>query len=933
MPRDEVQSAACGDAPCGVPTAWLVKVWVSVQRSIEHHKRSLPLTGRTPARRVLGLLLATALGCAGPQDVDVLPVEPMTPGVGLPLGVTGTADDAGLPTQQVVIDRHANGQPAVVAFLRGEHRVKDEHYDPQGLKIAEVTYSDQGRRGSWKRFHPNGDVQAAYYVVGGKKQGQEWRFDEAGHRISIVPYRDGLRDGVQFDFLPTGEKRSELRWKAGEPDGPMTIFYRNGEREAVVNIVNERKHGVEVQYYTGGKVKAEVPYHFGEVEGRATNYHVQGFRSSTVEFVKGVTHGEEVRYFSSGAVRMRIQWQQGERHGVSTLYRPDGTREAEFTYVHGKIDGFERGFTRDGKVAKYVEYHADVPGPHVYLVNDKGYLTNELVYRDINKGDGDEIDYYVDAPGQPTPTAFVPEQPTPGIVRMRAPLLNDKKDGEATLFDLNGHIAARMNFRTGKMDGVEVRYYSPEAIDLYRAHTPEALYWNGQVNGTTKPEPFGGKFAHAAKPSQHKAMSKPGPKSAGKPGTPPAVAKTELRPMAKFNWEDDHLKGFATLYWPNGRPRAVFPFDDEAGTGLERRWDYQGRPRFEVPVVAGKKDGVATVWGQYVPSPDEQAQKPERKRRKSRRAKPQPVAVAKDGLTKLATITYKNDKQNGEETRFDDKGRVTRYFEWKDDLLVGMRDAKHRPEKLYKSLAPVELEQLSELKLLQDPAEVIALAKRWQAQKKQSAEDRALAAGALAIRRGTVETYFRDAPGKVQSRFPASGNGMEILYHRNGQIRMTAPLVNGQRNGTARIYDETGTLWAMVPFVNGGKQGVEKRFARTGERIAEYPYRADQPVGVARTWYADGTKQSEYNFERVGHGTEVQYHHNGEVRLRVPLVDGKRQGLAIVFTETGVKWAEIPYVHGNRQGVEVRFDNEGRRVREIVWDKNVQVSERHISAP
>ena len=121
------------------------------------------------------------------------------------------------------------------------------------------------------------------------------------------------------------------------------------------------------------------------------------------------------------------------------------------------------------------------------------------------------------------------------------------------------------------------------------------------------------------------------------------------------------------------------------------------------------------------------------------------------------------------------------------------------------------------------------------------------------------------------------------------------------------------------------------RYARTGEKIAEYPYKADQPTGVARTWYPDGTKESEYNFESVGRGTEVQYHRNGEVRLHVPLVDGKRQGLATVYTETGVKWAEVPYLLGQRHGTEVRLDAEGHRIREISWRNGKQISDTPVS--
>lgn len=877
-----------------------------------------------------GIALFGGLACSAAQDAQ--PGDPAAEGTSgatsLPTSASSVSAEVLIRLKPMVIDRHPGGQPAVVAFVDGETRVRDEHYDASGHKLAEVVYSDQGRRATWKRYHANGDTQAAYYVVLGKKQGQEWRFDEQGHRIAIVPYRDGLRDGVQFEFLPTGEKRTELKWAAGEPSGPMTTFYPDGTREAVVNIVNERKHGVEVQYGVNGKVRAEVPYHYGEIEGKATYYDTEGFKYSTIDYLKGVPHGEEVRLYKGGAVRMRIPWRQGERHGMATLYSPSGFKEADYPYVHGKIDGYERAYDRQGRWTKAVEYHDDIPGPRVYVLDEQGSVRALLTYTDINKGDGEEVDYHVAPPGSPTPATFDPEHPVVGAVRMKATLLNDRKEGEATLYDPRGNVAARMNFSAGKLNGVELRYYPPEAIELYREHTPAALYWSGQLPGdkrtaaaAPKVKPKRGKGKAAGKATQ--SVEKP-------------VVNGALRPMAKFHWENDELKGMAVLYWPNGRPQAEFPYDIEAGTGLERRWDYRGRLRFAVPIAAGKKEGLATLWSSYTPTPDDLARdagKSSGKGKKQRKAKASQAVAGNDGLTKVATLQFKDNLQDGDETRFDAKGKVSKIYVWQKGKLVGVRDPRRGKVELHQYLDPTELETLAKDDLLNDPQAMIALARRWQHQRKQKREDQALAAGTMAIRKGTIETYFKDAPGKVQSRFPASGNGTEILYHRNGQIRMTAPLVNGQRNGVARIYDETGTLWAMVPFVNGGKQGVEKRFARTGERIAEYPYRADQPVGVARTWFADGTKQSEYNFERIGRRTEVQYHHSGEVRLRVPMIDGKRQGLAVLFTETGVKWAEIPYLHGNRQGVEVRFDNEGRRIREIVWDRGQQVSERAVSSP
>lgn len=754
----------------------------------------------------------------------------------------GETPDSNAPVRPMVASRHENGQPAVVAYVRGETRVRDEHYAPTGEKIAEVNYELGGHRGAWKQFYLTGETQAAYYVVDGKKKGEEWRFDQDGHRIAIVPYKDGVRDGVQFEFLPTGEKRTELRWKNGEPDGPLTTFYTSGERESVVNVVNERKHGVEVQYHKNGQLKAEVPYHFGIMDGLATYYDDKGQKLASVPYKQGVPDGEETRYYPSGRLKMKLPLVQGERHGMATLYNTEEIKEAEIPFVHGHVEGFDRRFNTLGRLHMAVLYHDDAPSTIIREFYPSNYLEVERLYDDVTELNGKEIRYYEPLPGDPTVTVVDPEHPVRGKKWMEIPLSGDKKNGQGVMFDRAGHKISVVTFVDDERHGIEMRYHPPE------------------------------------------------------------VSEKAAQKAAEFHWDHERPVGMAQTWWPNGHRQSEFPYQDGHGSGIETRYDINGKLHFTVPLVQGLKQGKATLY-------DPKTQKV------------------------TATLQYKEDLQDGDETRFNAKGKSTIIYVWKKGHLVSAMTPKRKKLDLFKIMTTDELEALEKDAVLGNPAETLARAKAWQQKKKEDQEREALAAGAMAIRAGTIETYFRDSPTQVQSRFPASGTGMEVQYHKNGQVRMTAPLVNGQRNGLARIYDETGTLWAMVPFVNGSKQGVEKRFARTGERIAEYPYKADQPTGIARTWFSDGSKQSEYNFEPVGRGTEVQFHRNGEVRQRVTLVDGKRQGLAVIYTETGVKWAEVPYLAGLRHGTEVRFDSEGHRMREIVWRMGAQVSDKAVSGP
>ena len=754
---------------------------------------------------------------------------------------TGTAADGKDPNaglRPTVLLRHPNGQASVVAYVRDELRVRDEHYNTEGVKIADITYSDDGHRAAWKTYGPAGELQASYYAIDGKKEGQEWRFDVGGKRIAILSYKNGLREGTQFEYLPTGQKRSELRYSANDPDGPMTLFYPTGEREAVVNVVNERKHGMQVEYSKTGRMSAEVPYHFGVIDGIATYYDDNGVKFSTVTYEKGVPHGEETRFFPSGKVKMTIPFTNGERHGLATLYTPDGFKQSEIPFVHGHVEGFDRRYNLLGRVTTAVKYHDDHPAGVVLTFFADNYLDSERVYKNVDRFDGKETRYYDAGPGDVTPVALDPDKPARSARMMEVPLEADMKHGEAWMYDREGHLLSKLSYVKDKRLGMETRYY---------------------------------------------------PQEKG-----PAIKQLE------FKWINDRMVGMAQTWWRNGNRQSEYPTENGEGTGMETRWDINGKLLFRVPIVKGQKDGVAELYD------------------------------PKTGQL-VAKLHYAKDLQDGEEERYDAKGKVKILYMWHEGRLVSAMTPKRKAINIAEFLTPEELESLSNVKALANAESVIARAKAWRAKNAEERQREALTAGALAIRAGTIETYFKDRPEQVQSKFPENGNGMEVQFHKNGQAQIVVPLAAGQRNGLARIYDETGSLWAIVPFLHGSKHGVEVRYGRTGEKIAEYPYKNDQPTGVARTWYTDGSLQSEYNFSPIGRGTEVQYHRNGEVRIHIPLVDGKRQGLATIYTETGVKWAEVPYLLGQRHGTEARFDAEGHRIREIVWQNGKQISDTPVT--
>lgn len=745
--------------------------------------------------------------------------------------------------------RHPNGREWVVAHFYGEKRVRDEQFSPEGHKTADVLIDGHKAR-TWL-YHLTGAVAAIYVQIDGKKEGQELRYDAEGHPAAIIAYQGGQRHGRQIEFLPPFDA-------AGQCD-----------RRAVVD------------------------WKQGEPQGPMLTYYATGEREGAVPVVNERKHGIEVQYFKDGKKKAEVPYAFGNEQGLAKFYAEDGRLQVTVPYVNGKAHGQETRYFPNGQAQMTLPWQEGERVGTGLAYDEQGRKRAEMTWRD-GKQDGPEKRFdeagrlvtIVDFQNGAACCRIVTYYPTTGrqrsqrtwkfgategeetrwqdapdeIVQMKARVTFDAKtgegrlDGPAELFDAEGKLWSRLTFKADMRDGTETRF--------------SACAGNACGEGTKR---------------------------------------------AEFQWKNDQFTGDAVTFWPNGKKQSVFPFEGGAGTGTERRWDDKGLLRMEIPLVKGKKQGVARVYGD----------------------KP---AHGRGNL--VATLTYADDVQTGEEVRFDGRGKPTWRYTWDHGQLVAATDAKGKPVPLSQLMGPEELAQVAppDVAKAAEAQRVIDLARR----------DKALRSGAGRVGRGgagaksaevarvgaptkkgrNYETYFAD--GKVQSRFPVDGNGLEVQYHAGGKERLVVPLRDGKRDGTARIFDETGALWATILYQEGKKNGIEVHYARTGEKVGEYPYKEDKPVGIARTWYPDGAKQSEFHHNGQGPGTEVHYHRSGEVRLHVPLLNGKRQGVASIYTEAGLRWAELPFERGVEHGTEVRFDRDGRKIREIVWDhgKVVKDSER-----
>ncbi len=63
----------------------------------------------------------------------------------------------------------------------------------------------------------------------------------------------------------------------------------------------------------------------------------------------------------------------------------------------------------------------------------------------------------------------------------------------------------------------------------------------------------------------------------------------------------------------------------------------------------------------------------------------------------------------------------------------------------------------------------------------------------------------------------------------------------------------------------------------------------------------------------------IEYHPNGQVKSKIPLVNGKRHGLETVWRENGTKKEETPWDGGKRHGIYTEWDKNGHKDWQTTW--------------
>ena len=326
-------------------------------------------------------------------------------------------------------------------FRNGRRQGISKEFDENGTVITIFEYHNdhmigrqsvnrlnaQGERvGTWKTFHPDGNLKEEKYYRNGLLHGVSRMLSERGIVINERVYREGqlVEEGIQMRVEPIAltsyhEDGVTIR-KSGLyldsiPIGVHIFFNRDGIPERAIHYnshgvriaegpidENENRTGEWKTYFETGELRASGRRVSDRQHGEWTFYSQDGSRFQVGNFNNGVMEGKWTWFFPSGNIFREEYMARGVPNGLSIQYSDsativtqgeflDGEREGfwiehvgdireEGSYIMGLRDGVWRAYHRDGQLFHTGSFIQGIPdGRHLFYFPD-GTLKEEQNY-------------------------------------------------------------------------------------------------------------------------------------------------------------------------------------------------------------------------------------------------------------------------------------------------------------------------------------------------------------------------------------------------------------------------------------------------------------------------------------------------------------------------------------------------------------------------
>jgi antitoxin component YwqK of YwqJK toxin-antitoxin module len=372
---------------------------------------------------------------------------------------------------------------------------------------------DTVMEGPYKRFYPNGRLEAQTRYTDGKRDSVYVEFHANRGRRLEATYVAGVRQGPFKTYYPDGKVAQVGSFLDDEPNGSLTTYYQTGEIKLQTTLVKGQPTGAVRELYASGQPAAEVTYLNGQPNGAVKFFFPNGKVQSEGTLRGGLLSGSYKTYYDTGQLESETVLNDQSGKGTYRSYYVTGQLQTEGNYAPAAVqeravtnklgddltkrvaprtgtaalDGLATSYYPSGKLKSKTTYRLGVPTGRALDYYESGQLKEETDYSAQGR-DHKTVRYYDTA----TPTReaeeqyrsnhpvgtwheYFPDGKTPRKVETYAP--TGKLQGERLTYFENGQVQTRQQFENGLQTGLGEQFFATGKL------WKEGTYLKGLLSG------------------------------------------------------------------------------------------------------------------------------------------------------------------------------------------------------------------------------------------------------------------------------------------------------------------------------------------------------------------------------------------------------------------------------------------------------------------
>ncbi|MBL0317041.1 MAG: hypothetical protein IPP69_15280 [Flavobacteriales bacterium] len=673
-----------------------------------------------------------------------------------------------------------------------------------------------------------------------------------------------------------------------QPEGYWRYFSPNGNLSAEGNYAQGKKTGVWKYYHENGRLKQSETNNPEKDDQFEEKYNEMGIINTRVE-LNASTTGKIYSYNENGTLNYEASIKEGKTIGPVIYYDQFGAKSIEFELTPTGINGMRKEYYPEGQIKSeaklvdndyqdvYTSYHSngkiDTKGNFV-----KGKKEGEWLYYFENgqiytkgsfKSDRKTGTWYTY-----TEKGMLAEEENYGS--------SGELEGMTKVYDIEGKILREIEYKKDK--AITMTHYNTDGSTLAQVKMKDNVL-NGEFYNSIRVKAYEGRIEKKSFDGPYKEFDAVGNliltanyKGGFLDGSQKKYYSTGQLRADEF-YVDGEMDGLQIYYHKNGQVSGYYYYDNGMSHGPQTSFYVNGNKSTESFYWKDKINGLKTVY-------------------------------APDGTKDFADI-FEMDLLCGN-TTYDANGKILHSCYMKEGN--GVYHSKYRNGADH---VKIECKNGNMFGSRKD--------------KNPDGSDEQVSTMLAGYINGHFESYNLNHKTQVGEFKYGRRTGVWDFYEIDGTKDFTAVYHNGQQDSLSTFYYRDGKVRRTLEIEDGDRHGVE------------YIYGDDGSIAIVRKYYRD--KLIAYTYEDKNHkllpfipvneeSDEVKaYYANGKLSASFKIKNSEYDGTLSFYYPSGKLMAEYSYINGSYQGTLKEYSSSGVLLDESVYVDNEMTGVRNVYHP